>query len=169
MADNEYILTLHCPDQPGLVFAVSKWLVGHGCNIVASDQFGDPHSGRFFLRLAFVGEATLGALMESFVAIADRYQMSWGLWPAGERPRVLIMVSKYEHCLADLLHRARVDDLPIDIDLVISNHPDAGYLATAFDVDFLHLPVTRENKALQERKMLAEVRARGIDFVVLAR
>ena len=169
MADNEYILTLHCPDQPGLVFAVSKWLVGHGCNIVASDQFGDPHSGRFFLRLAFVGDATLGALMDSFVAVADRYGMSWGLWPARERPRVLIMVSKYEHCLADLLHRARVGDLPIDIDLVISNHPDAGYLATAFDVDFLHLPVTRESKALQERKMLAEVRARGIDFVVLAR
>ncbi len=169
MAHNEYILTLHCPDRPGLVFAVSKWLVGHGCNIVASDQFGDPHSGRFFLRLAFVGEATLGALMDSFVAVADRYGMSWGLWPAGERPRVLIMVSKYEHCLADLLHRARVGDLPIDVDLVLSNHPDAGYLATAFDVDFLHLPITPENKALQERKMLAEVRARGIDFVVLAR
>ena len=78
MADNEYILTLHCPDQPGLVFAVSQWLVGHGCNIVASDQFGDPHSGRFFLRLAFVGDATLGALMDSFVAVADRYGMSWG-------------------------------------------------------------------------------------------
>ena len=79
------------------------------------------------------------------------------------------MVSKYEHCLADLLHRARIGDLPIDIDLVVSNHTDARYLVEAFNVDFLHLPVAPDNKALQERKMLAEVRDRGIDFVVLAR
>ena len=151
------------------MFAVSQWLVGHDCNIVASDQFGDQRSGRFFLRLCFVGEAMLGPLMESFLAVAEKYAMDWGLWPAGEKPRVLVMVSKYEHCLADLLHRARVGDLPIDIDLVVSNHPDAGYLAKAFDVDFLHLPVAKRNKALQERKLLAEVRARGIDFVVLAR
>ena len=169
MAENEYILNLHCPDQPGLVFAVSEWLVGNGCNIVASDQFGDPHSGRFFLRVSFVGNATLGALMGSFMAIADQYDMDWGLWPAGERPRVLVMVSKYEHCLADLLHGARIGDLPIDIDLVISNHPDAAYLVEAFGIEYLHLPVTRDNKARQEQKMLAEVRARGIDFVVLAR
>ena len=169
MAERQYILTLHCPDRPGLVFAVSRWLVGHDCNIVTSDQFGDQRSGRFFLRLCFVGEATLGALMESFLAVAEEYAMDWGLWPAGEQPRVLVMVSKYEHCLADLLHRARVGDLPIDIDLVVSNHPDAGYLASAFDVDFLHLPVTERNKATQEGRMLAEVRARGIDFVVLAR
>ena len=169
MPQHEYILTLHCPDQPGLVFAVSKWLVGHDCNIVASDQFGDARSGRFFLRLCFAGDVPLGPLMASFYDVADEYAMDWGLWPAQEKPRVLVMVSKYEHCLADLLHRARVGDIPIDIDLVISNHPDAGYLAEAFDVDFLHLPVTRDNKALQEQRMLAEVRARGIDFVVLAR
>ncbi len=166
---NEYVLTLHCPDRPGLVFAVSQWLMEHGCNIVASDQFGDPRSGRFFLRLCFVGEPTLAALRTSFEPVARDCSMTWGLWPADARPKVLVLVSKYEHCLADLLHRARVGDLPIEIVLVVSNDPDAGYLATAFDVDFLHLPVNQNNKAMQERKMLGEARNRGVDFVGLAR
>ena len=166
---NEYVLTLHCTDRPGLVFAVSQWLMTHGCNIVASDQFGDPRSGRFFLRLRFVGEPTLAALRTSFEPVAQDCSMTWGLWLAEARPKVLVMVSKYEHCLADLLHRARVGDLPIEIVLVVSNHPDAGYLATAFEVDFLHPPVNADNKAMQERKMLGEARDRGVDFVVLAR
>ncbi len=136
---NEYVLTLHCPDRPGLVFAVSQWLMEHGCNIVASDQFGDPRSGRFFLRLRFVGEPPLAALRTSFEPVAQDCSMTWGLWRAEARPKVLVLVSKYEHCLADLLHRARVGDLPIEIVLVVSNHPDAGYLATAFEVDFVVL------------------------------
>ena len=166
---SEYILTLHCPDRPGLVFAVSNWLMEHGGNIVASDQFGDPETRRFFMRIRFSGEAALDVLRSSFVAIATECTMTWELHPADYKPKVLIMVSQYEHCLADLLYRARVGDMPIEIVLVVSNHTVTRYLVTAFGIDFMHLPVTKETKAEQEKKMLAEAEARGVDFVVLAR
>ena len=102
---SEYILTLHCPDQPGLVFAVSNWLMGHGCNIVASDQFGDPESKRFFMRMCFSGETPLDDLRSSFASVANECSTTWQLYRADYKPKVLIMVSQYEHCLADLLYR----------------------------------------------------------------
>lgn len=166
---NEYTLTLHCPDRSGLVFAVSRWLVGHGGNILASDQFGDVHSGRFFLRMGFTSDVGMEALEASFPAIADEFGMTWQLYPTNYRPRVLVMVSQYEHCLADLMYRARVGDLPIEIVLVVSNHRTTEYLVRAFGIDYLHLPITSETKAEQESKVLAEVEARNVDFVVLAR
>ena len=166
---NRYILTLHCPDRPGLVFAVSRWLARQGCNILASDQFGDGHSRRFFLRISFDGDATLGQLQETFEPVANEYRMAWKLYAADYKPRVLVMVSQYEHCLADLMYRARVGDLPIEIALVVSNHTTTRYLVTAFGIDYLHLPITPETKADQEAKVLREVESRGVDFVVLAR
>ena len=166
---SECILTLHCPDRPGLVFAVSQWLMGHGCNIVSSDQFGDPETRRFFMRIGFSGEAELEVLRSAFAAVVGEYSMNWQRYPTDYKPKVLIMVSQYEHCLADLLYRARVSDMPIEIVLVISNHTATRYLVTAFGIDFMHLPITRETKAAQEKKMLAEVQARGVDLVVLAR
>jgi len=128
---SEYILTLHCPDRPGLVFAVSQWLMGHGCNIVSSDQFGDPETRRFFMRIGFRGETELVVLRSSFAAVARECSMTWELHPADYKPKVLIMVSQYEHCLADLLYRARVGDMPIEVVLVISNHT-ASFIPSDF-------------------------------------
>ncbi|MDE0061231.1 MAG: formyltetrahydrofolate deformylase [Gammaproteobacteria bacterium] len=166
---SEYILTLHCPDRPGLVFAVSQWLMGYRCNIVASDQFGDLDTRRFFMRIRFSGEVALDVLRSSFTAVAAEHSMTWKLHPSDYKPKVLVMVSQYEHCLADLLYRARVGDMPIEIVLVVSNHTVTRYLVTAFGIDYMHLPITKETKAGQEKKVLAEVEARGVDFVVLAR
>lgn len=166
---NRYVLTLHCPDRPGLVFSVSRWLAEQGCNILASDQFGDEHSGRFFLRMSFDGDPALDRLQETFEPVANEWGMTWKLYATDYKPRVLVMVSQYEHCLADLMYRARVGDLPIEIVLVVSNHTTTRYLVTAFGIDYLHLPITPESKADQEAKVLREVESRGVDFVVLAR
>jgi formyltetrahydrofolate deformylase len=175
----EYILNLSCPDQAGLVRTVSSWLFGEGCNINDSDQFGDPVSNRFFMRVHFSSaarsladgsnEVSLEGLTESFRGIAIQYDMNWELWQKDRKPRVLIMVSKEDHCLIDLLYRTRNGELAIDIPLVVSNHRDTYPLVAAEDIDFLHLPISRDNKAEQEQQLLSEIQRRQIDFIVLAR
>ena len=165
----EFVLAFSCPDRTGLVYAVTRWLFEHECNILDSAQYGDPHSQQFFMRVHFSGNATLGDLQTSFQPVAHDKQMAWQIWPLNKKSKVLVMVSKLDHCLADLLYRTRIGELPIDINLVVSNHRDAYALAAAADIDFLHLPITDANKASQEQKLLAEIDARQIDFVVLAR
>lgn len=165
----EFLLNLSCPDRTGLVRTVSDWLFGEGCNIDDSDQYRDPSSNRFFMRIHFSGSAQLDALEEAFEKIAIQYEMSWGIWEANRKPKVLVLVSKQDHCLIDLLYRTRIGELPIEIALVVSNHRDAYSLVAADDIDFLHLPVTSENKPEQERQLLDEIQRRQIDFIVLAR
>jgi formyltetrahydrofolate deformylase len=165
----EFVLTFSCPDRPGLVYAVTSRLFELDCNILDSDQFGDPYSRRFFMRVHFAGEATLEVLNETFRPLAEERQMTWEIWPRNVRPKVLVLVSRLDHCLRDLLYRARIGELPVQIDLIASNHRDVYPLAAAEDVDFLHLPVTPDSKADQEARLLEEIRRRGIDFVVLAR
>ncbi|MAT82973.1 MAG: formyltetrahydrofolate deformylase, partial [Gammaproteobacteria bacterium] len=125
----EFVLTFACPDRTGLVYAVTSWLFERGCNILDSDQFGDAFSGRFFMRVHFNGDHDVAALREGFVPVAEAHRMSWEIWPLDVRPRVLVMVSRLDHCLADLLYRTRLGELPIDIALIASNHRDAYPLA----------------------------------------
>jgi formyltetrahydrofolate deformylase len=165
----EFILNLSCPDKAGLVRTVANWLYGEGCNIIDSDQFGDPSSNRFFMRVHFTGEASHDALEQSFAKIATEHAMAAELWETGKKPEVLLMVSKEDHCLRDLIYRTRNGELPINIPLVVSNHRDAYPLAAAEDIDFLHLPINKENKEEQERKLIEEIERRQIDFIVLAR
>jgi len=165
----EFILNLSCPDKAGLVRTVANWLYGEGCNIIDSDQFGDQSSSRFFMRVHFTGEASHDALEQSFAKIAAEHDMAAELWETGKKPNVLLMVSKEDHCLLDLLYRTRNGELPINIPLVVSNHRDAYPLVAAEDIDFLHLPVNKENKDEQELKLIEEIEHRQIDFVVLAR
>jgi formyltetrahydrofolate deformylase len=165
----EFILTFACPDRTGLVHAVSSWLLAHDCNIIDSDQFGDAHSNRFFMRVHFSGAVDQALLHNSFAAVATAHDMRWELWPTAVRPKVLVMVSRQDHCLLDLLYRTRNGELPVEIALIASNHRDAYPLAAARDIDFLHLPVTPQTKAAQETRLQAEIQAREIDFVVLAR
>ena len=165
----EYVLTFSCPDRTGLVYTVTSWLFERGCNILDSDQFGDAQSTRFFMRVHFAGDVQIDELRTSFAAVSDEADMDWLIWPLAIEPRVMIMVSKFDHCLVDLLYRKRNDEMPIDIELIVSNHRDAYPLAAAEDIDFLHLPITKSNKLAQEQRLLAEVQRRKIDFIVLAR
>ncbi|MBY8884879.1 formyltetrahydrofolate deformylase [Streptomyces sp. PTM05] len=175
VTDAQYVLTLSCPDKQGIVHAVSSYLFMTGCNIVDSQQFGDQDTGLFFMRVHFSAEvgtdpdAGTAKLRASFAAIADSFQMDWSIHPADQKMRVLIMVSKFGHCLNDLLFRASIDALPVEIAAVVSNHEDFRELAGSYGVPFRHIPVTKETKAEAEGQLLRIVEEEGVDLVVLAR
>ena len=168
-----YVLTLSCPDSPGIVYAVSKFLVEHDCNIVESKQFGNPGSGVFFMRVHFEGahphSLFIDALRVAFEPIATTFAMAWRLAESSEKQRVLIMVSKFGHCLNDLMYRASIGTLNIEIVAVMSNHPDLGFLADHYDIPFHHVAVTSETKPEAEATLLRLVEDLRVDLVVLAR
>ncbi|SCK11345.1 formyltetrahydrofolate deformylase [Streptomyces sp. AmelKG-E11A] len=168
---DQYVLTLSCPDKQGIVHAVSSFLFMTGCNIEDSQQFGDHDTGLFFMRVHFSAEApvTVDKLRASFAAIGDSFQMDWQLDRADDRMRVVLMVSRFGHCLNDLLFRARTGALPVEIVAVVSNHTDFAELVASYDVPFRHIPVTRDNKPQAEAELLELVRAEGVELVVLAR
>lgn len=165
-----HILTLTCPDQPGIVHAVCSTLLEVDGNIVDNHQFGDPLANLFCMRTAFDtpegDEATLQALLDSRLS---SFGAEVRVRSDDHRPRVLILVSKYDHCLVDLLYRWRTGELPIDIVMVASNHPDLEPLASRDGVPFRHLPITPEQKPAQEAELLALIESESIDLVVLAR
>lgn len=167
----DFVLTLSCPDRPGIVHAVSGFLVECGANIVESQQFGDRLSDRFFMRIAFVTEAAADAadLREGFGRVAEAYAIQFELWSASAPYRTLIMVSKHLHCLNDLLFRASTGALQVEIPAIVSNHPDAGELARSYGIEFHHVPVTPGTKAEAEERLLQLVADTGTHLVVLAR
>ena len=167
----EYVLILSCPDRPGIVHAVSGFLVEQGANIVESQQFGDRLTDRFFMRIAFVVDAPAGAegLRTDFGRVAERFEMAYELWAAAAPYRTLIMVSKHLHCLNDLLFRASTGALQIEIPAVVSNHPDAGALVRSYGLEFHHVPVTPDTKAAAEKRLMELVDETGAHLVVLAR
>jgi formyltetrahydrofolate deformylase len=171
-----YVLTIVCPDRAGIVHAVTGMLVEHGGNILESQQFDDVAEDRFFMRVRFEvegaeadGSATLEALRAAFAPVAERFAMTWELWDATAPYRTLILVSKFSHCLNDLLFRAANGSLQIDVAGIVSNHPDCRSLAEWYGVPYHHIPVTPETKAEAESKMLGLVESLGVDLVVLAR
>jgi formyltetrahydrofolate deformylase len=167
---SEYVLTLSCPDRPGIVAAVSGALAERDCNILESQQFGDRSTGRFFLRIQFEApEGLEDALAEAFGALAGEFALDWRLHDLAVRSRVLILVSKYGHCLNDLLYRQRSGLLDVDVVAVASNHPDMRPLTQSYGIDYHHLPVTAEARAAQEAEILALVGHYQADVVVLAR
>ncbi|MFF5983937.1 formyltetrahydrofolate deformylase [Streptomyces olindensis] len=171
MPADHYVLTLSCADRQGIVHAVSSYLFMTGCNIDDSQQFGDPDTGLFFMRVAFSAEAplTVERLRASFAAVGDSFLMDWQIHRAGERMRTVLMVSKFGHCLNDLLFRARTGALPVDIAAVVSNHPDFRDLVGSYDIPFHHIPVTKDTKAIAEQQVLDLVEAEKVELVVLAR
>lgn len=167
-----FILTLSCPNRTGIVAGVSGYLFEQGCNITDSAQLDDALTGRFFMRVAFRAEGaerSCAPLADGFAKIAARFGMDWRLHDAAERPRVLLMVSRFGHCLNDLLFRHQVGALKIDIPAIVSNHRDHEALAAAHQIPFHHLPVDPANKAAQEAALRALIAAEKIDLVVLAR
>ena len=174
---DEFILTLSCPDRPGIVHAVTGFLAEHNLNIKDSQQFGDPASNKFFMRVHFLpvntataeSKVNLDELRSSFSKTASSLSMDFELSSVAQKPRVLIMVSKIGHCLNDLLFRQSISQLSIDVPLIISNHPDFAPLAATYKIPFFHLPVTAATKSAQEEKILSLVKEHSIDLIVLAR
>ena len=176
MTHPEYILTLSCLDQRGIVHRVSGFLAEHGCNIIDSSQFGDAQSKLFFMRVHFSAEnLALGdsALREAFGVLAADMGMAWQLHDARKKARMMIMVSKFGHCLNDLLFRYKSGLLPVEIPAIVSNHTDFYQLSASYNIPFHHLPLAPgagpEAKRAQEKKVLEIVQANDIDLVVLAR
>ncbi|WP_329464605.1 formyltetrahydrofolate deformylase [Streptomyces sp. NBC_01431] len=168
---DQYVLTLSCPDKQGIVHAVSSYLFITGCNIQDSQQFGDRDTGLFFMRVHFSAEAPMHVdkLRASFAAVGDAFQMDWQIHRPEERMRIVLMVSKFGHCLNDLLFRAQSGALPVEIAAVVSNHTDFAELVASYDVPFHHIPVTKDTKADAEARLLALVREERVELVVLAR
>jgi formyltetrahydrofolate deformylase len=171
-AVREFVVTITCPDRPGLVHAVTGFLVEHGGNILESQQYDDRDTGQFFMRIGFeIADATVTAeaLRAAFAPIAATYSMDFQLWDARAPYRTLLMVSGHLHCLNDLLFRHSTGSLQIDIPLIVSNHLDAEPLAKAYGIDYAHIPVTSATKEAAEAQLLDLVEKHGIHLVVLAR
>ena len=168
-----YILNATCDSRMGTVAAVSGFLASRKCYITDMQQFDDVLTGRFFVRVSFYGDPVqtpvLEALKTEFLEVAEREDMEWAIHDGEKKPRVLIMVSKFDHCLNDLLYRHRTGELKMDITTVISNHPDLRPMVEGHNIPFICLPVTPETKAGREQQLLDIVSATNSELVVLAR
>jgi formyltetrahydrofolate deformylase len=169
----QYILTLSCQNRQGIVAAVATTIFEHGANIREAQQFDDTESGRFFARIVLdhpknsLDAARLG---EALGAVAERFAMTWVLRDRAKRHRVLLLVSRFDHCLADILYRWRIGEMPMDITAVVSNHPRDSLPHLDLDgVAFHHLPVTKETKAEQEERIWELVQETRTELVILAR
>ena len=169
----DYILTISCPDTTGIVYNVSKFLFDQQCNILDSAQFGDESTNLFFLRVHFSlpleSQLTEVELQANFAKVAAPFAMKYQFFDARVKPRVLLMVSKFGHCLNDLLFRWKSGQLPCEIPAIVSNHQDFALLAASYGVPFYHLPVKAEAKELQETQIRQIIEREKIDLVVLAR
>lgn len=173
MSDRTAVLTLSCPNRPGIVAAVSTLLFEAGCNILDAQQFDDTETGRFFMRVVFNrldASHSQEAIAASVADLARRFDMDCTVRGRDERRRVMLLVSKFDHCLADLIYRWRIGELPMDICAIVSNHPRESIASTDIgDLPFYHLPVTRQSKMEQEAQIWQLVQETGAELVVLAR
>ncbi|MER9602533.1 formyltetrahydrofolate deformylase [Mesorhizobium sp. M0243] len=166
-----HILTLSCEDRPGIVAAVTAELAANGANIAESSQFWDRQTNRFFMRIAFISPpgSTRDSLERALKSSVDRFGMKTALVDQGRRPKIIVMVSKFDHALLHLLYQIRVGWLNAEVAAVVSNHEDARRFAELEGIPYHHWPTTRENKAEQEQKLLDLVQQTGAELVILAR
>ncbi len=171
MHQNDFILTLSCPDRVGIVYNVSGLLLKHSGNIIDAQQFGDEETGRFFLRVHFhlPTGTSIDALHLDFKALGEQFLMEWNIHDAQRKARLLILVSKQGHCLNDLLFRVHSKQLHAEVVGIVSNHEDFAEMAQAYGIPFHYLPVTPATKAEQESKILEIAERDRADLVVLAR
>jgi len=169
---NTAILLISCPDRKGLVATIAEFLYRHNANILHADQHQDSANGLFLMRVEWDLEdfnLNIADFHLHFTPIAEQFQMQWHLALSSQRPRVAIFVSRYDHCLADLLYRHQSGELHCDIPLIISNHPDTKWLADTYRIPFQHIEVLKDAKAEAEKDQLALLRHHRIDLIVLAR
>ena len=173
MPQSQFVLTLSCPDRPGIVSAVSTFLAQNGQNILDAQQFDDVETGKFFMRVVFTAAdlaVELSALQTGFAAIAQRFAMDWQMRDRAAKRRVMLLTSKSDHCLVDILYRWRTGELDMVPTAVVSNHPRETYAGIDFgDIPFHFLPSTKETKPQQEAAIWKLVEDTGTDLVVLAR
>lgn len=169
----QFILTLSCDNRPGIVAAVATAIFEHGGNIRESQQFDDTETGRFFARIVLdhpENRLEVSNLRATLETVAARFGMTWNLRDRSERLQVMLLVSKFDHCLTDILYRWRIGELPMDITAVVSNHPRDSLQHIDLDgIAFHHLPVTKATKMEQESRLWELVRTTGTDLVILAR
>lgn len=164
-----WVLSLSCPDGPGIVHAVSGALAAAGGNITESQQFGDADTGLFFMRVEVASDAGRAAIEAALAPVAQDFSMTWRLDEAGRPMRTIVMVSKAAHCLNDILFREREGSLPVEVVAVVGNHPDLADLAEFYGKPFHHIPVAAGDKAAAEDRLLALVQDLDAELVVLAR
>ncbi|MEH2470397.1 formyltetrahydrofolate deformylase [Nitrobacteraceae bacterium AZCC 2161] len=173
MPHHQFVLTLSCPDRPGIVSAVSTFLAHNGQNILDAQQFDDVETGHFFMRVVFNAadvHVELSALQTGFGAIAERFKMDWQMRDRETRRRVMLLVSKSDHCLVDILYRWRTGELEMIPTAIVSNHPRETYKNLDFgDIPFHYMPITKETKREQELAIWDLVEKTETDLVVLAR
>jgi formyltetrahydrofolate deformylase len=175
LAESRYVLTIACIDRPGIVAAVTGYLYEAGGNILEAQQFNDQETSRFFMRVLFEASTTIGndaaaAFREGFCPIADRFGIEWTLRDRNDKKRVMLLVSKFDHCLIDLLYRWRNSELAMDIVAIVANHPRETYAGIDFGgIPFHYLPISRDTKMEQEALVWELVRETKTDLVVLAR
>ena len=167
------ILLIHCPDQKGIVLAVTEFIFGNSGNVESLDQHVDHENGAFFMRVQWQLEGfkiEKEKISEHFqTLVGSKYEIEYNLYFSSQKPKMALFVSKYPHCMYDLLSRYQIGDLKVEIPLIISNHPDLEKDAKRFGIDFHYLPVTKDNKAEQEAKQMELLAEYKIDFAVLAR
>ena len=168
---DRFVLTLSCTDRMGIVAEASRFLFEQRCNIVDSAQFGDPDNGLFFMRTSFQSQAPLTAagLDTEFSPVREKFAMNCAFHVQGAKLPTLVLVSKFGHCLNDLLYRQRIGALPAQIRAIVSNHPDFADVAAAAGIAFHHLPVTAGTKAAQEASLFDIAQKAGVELIVLAR
>jgi formyltetrahydrofolate deformylase len=169
---NTAILLIDCPDRKGLVAGIATFLYSHGANILHADQHQDNDQSLFFMRVEFAlddFDLDAQAFRAQFAPLAHEFQMRWRLEYSAAQLSVAIFVSRYQHCLLDLLHRHQIGELPCKIPLVVSNHPDARPLAEFYGIPFHHIPVEPPNKAAAEKAQLELLAKNQVELVVLAR
>jgi formyltetrahydrofolate deformylase len=172
MSKAQYVLTLSCHNRPGIVAAVSSYLFEHGADIREAQQFDDTESAKFFARIAFdlVDGTGIAPLREGFAAIAEDFAMGWKVSDHAVPRRVLLLVSKFDHCLADLLYRWRIGELEMTPTAIVSNHPIENYAGLDLGgIPFHYLPITKDTKTAQEEQIWALVQETNAELVVLAR
>ena len=169
---NSAILLVTCPDRKGLVAAIADFILKHNGNILHADEHGDPESRLFLMRVEFDPsefDIDLDDFTRHFVPIADKLGMNWRLAQSRYRPKMAVLVSKYDHCLVDLLYRHKSGELNCDIPLIISNHLDTKPIAEFYQIPFVHVPIDDKNKKEAEQKILGLLKQKETDLVVLAR
>ena len=170
MRSDQSILTLSCPDRPGIVAAVSSLLFEHGANILDAQQFDDVATNQFFMRVMFEGGGNFDQLSQDFAEKAKAFAMQFTLRPRSRQKRVMLLVSRFDHCLADILYRWRIGEFEMELVSIVSNHPAETYAHLDFGgTPFHHLPVSKQTKMEQETQIWELVRELKADVVVLAR
>jgi formyltetrahydrofolate deformylase len=164
-----FVVTLSCPDRPGIVHAVAGALLEAGCNIADSQQYGSPSTGNFFMRVEATTASSQDELTAALRPVAETFGMTWQINPVGQKVRTIILCSKDAHCLNDLLFQQRTGTLPIEVPAIVSNHRDLEELARFYGIPFHHIPVTPETKPQAEAELLKLIAEHDVELTVLAR